>query len=872
MRSGRAPAGKKSSHTVWQRLFSAVALLFFLSTSRAVTVTGFSPASGQPGNLISITGSGFSGATSVGFNNADPVLAGFSVQSDSQLTAVVPLGATSGPLTVNGIASSASFTVAPTITSFSPTSGGAGSQVSIIGNNFIFGHTTVTFSGVAAPVNGTVTSGSVVVATVPSGAVTGPLTVTTTAGSAASTSNFFASSTPLITSFDPVAGLPGTNVTIYGGNFFGTPTVKFNGSSGTAASSVSVTSTAELIATIPNGAPTGPIYVSTSYGSVTSSSNFFTGTGPIVTSFGPTIGRYGTIVTNYGYNLSTVTTATVNGGRQAITGYGAGYLEIEITNPSGTGPITLTSSTGSFTTSSNFSSATGPVIGGFSPTIGGPGIYVVLSGVGFTGATSVKFNGASATFTVTSDSEIVATVPASVSTGAISVSSSAGSFTTSSNFTATTAAPFITGFSPSNGVPGTTVTINGINFTNISSVKFNGVAASYTPPTSTTALYATVPITATSGLVTVTSSSGTGTSSSLFYGQPWITSSTGSNIVNGTLVIDGSNLTNASAVAVGGVNYTHFTNSPTQIVAIVPSNAVTGTISVTAPGGLFLSSNSFVVLPKIYSFSPTIGPAGTVVTIGGTSLFDVTSVQFNGLAATPYNVTTNQLQATVPSGARPGPITVVTPGGNDVSTNIFTATYASTVDIYKSVTPIIATPGSNVTYTILVTNLGPSDVTAVSVSDPMPAGFTFGSATTTIGTTSFTNGTLTANVGILLTNTGATITVKGTATSPGGLTNFATLSFAEGNTINGVNNAAAAVYFVTAAQKTLSVTNSTNPGSYQVTWPVSGAPFTVQVSTNLAKTNGWQNVTNAPFVTNGLNVYTNPTPAPASEFFRLQGP
>ena len=226
-------------------------------------------------------------------------------------------------------------------------------------------------------------------------------------------------------------------------------------------------------------------------------------------------------------------------------------------------------------------------------------------------------------------------------------------------------------YSPTNGVRGAVITINGGNFTNLSSpaVQFNGVTATYTTPTSTTTLYATVPATASTGPISVKNGSGTGSSSTQFYLQPWITSNSASGIVNTSLTIVGRNLTNASAVQVDGVNYT-FTNSPTRIVALIPSNAMTGPITVTTPGGIFISTNSFVVLPKIYGFSPTIGPAGTIVTITGTSLFDVTNVQFNGTNATPFNVMTNQLQVAVPVGATPGPITVVIPGGSGMSARI----------------------------------------------------------------------------------------------------------------------------------------------------------------------------------------------------------
>jgi hypothetical protein len=129
-----------------------------------------------------------------------------------------------------------------------------------------------------------------------------------------------------------------------------------------------------------------------------------------------------------------------------------------------------------------------------------------------------------------------------------------------------------------------------------------------------------------------------------------------------------------------------------------------------------------------------------------------------------------------------------------------------------------------------------------------------------------------ASLGILASNTSATITVKGTSASPGALTNSANLGFAEGNTVNGTNYASAIAYFITAAQRTLSIAASTNSGELLVTWPVSAVNFTLQVSTNLTAGEGWQNLTNNTIVTNGLNEYSNSLPSPAAEFFRLQVP
>ena len=51
------------------------------------------------------------------------------------------------------------------------------------------------------------------------------------------------------------------------------------------------------------------------------------------------------------------------------------------------------------------------------------------------------------------------------------------------------------------------------------------------------------------------------------------------------------------------------------------------------------------------------------------------------------------------------------------------------VAIVKSVTPTTTPPGKNVTYTLLVTNNGPSTAKDVKVADPLPAGMTFVSVT-----------------------------------------------------------------------------------------------------------------------------------------------
>ncbi|MEI6624106.1 MAG: IPT/TIG domain-containing protein, partial [Actinomycetes bacterium] len=78
--------------------------------------------------------------------------------------------------------------------------------------------------------------------------------------------------------------------------------------------------------------------------------------------------------------------------------------------------------------------------------------------------------------------------------------------------------------------------------------------------------------------------------------------------------------------------------------------------------------------PGITEFSPTSGPAKTVVTITGTAFTGSTAVTFNGIPAAFTVVSDTSISATVPSGNASGTISVPTPAGSDASSSSFTRT------------------------------------------------------------------------------------------------------------------------------------------------------------------------------------------------------
>jgi len=146
-------------------------------------------------------------------------------------------------------------------------SGKVGKTVEILGQGFK-GTTGVSFAGTAALTFDAVTS-TYLTATVPAGAETGPVTVTTPGGPLVSSKNFRV--TPQITSFNPPSGPVGTSVTITGVSLTQTSKITFGG---VAATSFTVNSDTQVTSTVPTGTVTGKVGITTAGGTATSASNF----------------------------------------------------------------------------------------------------------------------------------------------------------------------------------------------------------------------------------------------------------------------------------------------------------------------------------------------------------------------------------------------------------------------------------------------------------------------------------------------------------------------------------------------------------------------------------------------------------------------
>lgn len=163
----------------------------------------------------------------------------------------------------------------------------------------------------------------------------------------------------------------------------------------------------------------------------------------------------------------------------------------------------------------------------FTPNAGLVGSTVTIFGTGFSANpidNQVAINGQSATVTSATTTQLSVTVP-SVTSGPITVSTPSGSASTDPvNFTVLTTGgpPAISGFTPVIGVAGTAVTINGANFdTTLANdrVAFN---IQYAPASSATVSSVSVNVVAaaTSGKITVSTPAGRAVSADDFFIPP----------------------------------------------------------------------------------------------------------------------------------------------------------------------------------------------------------------------------------------------------------------------------------------------------------------------------------------------------------------
>ncbi|HWI22461.1 MAG TPA: DUF11 domain-containing protein [Baekduia sp.] len=152
-----------------------------------------------------------------------------------------------------------------------------------------------------------------------------------------------------------------------------------------------------------------------------------------------------------------------------------------------------------------------------------------------------------------------------------------------------------------------------------------------------------------------------------------------------------------------------------DIAATSPEGSTLATAS-TGPGNS-ATTGELTVLPRsggsAYTLSEAVTPGS------GTRASDYSR---------SWSCTNNGVSdPSLPAGS--GPSVAVSPAaGDDVQCTVTNTQLSADLAVAKTVAPSPATPGANAVYTLRVTNSGPSRATNLRVSDPLPSGLSFVSA------------------------------------------------------------------------------------------------------------------------------------------------
>lgn len=229
------------------------------------------------------------------------------------------------------------------------------------------------------------------------------------------------------------------------------------------------------------------------------------------------------------------------------------------------------------------------------PSTGSPGTPVTITGTNLTGATVRFFNNITATDIVATANQITCKVPAGATTGAVSIikngiTVSAGSFTVN-NFSAT-------GFSPSNGMVGTVVTVNGVDMVG-ATATLNGVSQTISSNTGTSFQF-TIQAGATTG--------------------PVVVSKGGTDVNLGNFTVDpfpSLNITSNTTISAG--TYTDITVSNNATATVSSSITVNGNITlnegttlavtslVNGPGNLVVNGCATLSVTQALENSTSVG-------------------------------------------------------------------------------------------------------------------------------------------------------------------------------------------------------------------------------------------------------------------------
>ncbi|GAB4195325.1 MAG: hypothetical protein OHK0013_01430 [Sandaracinaceae bacterium] len=449
-----------------------------LASVPAPIIAGFTPISGAAGSEVRIQGENFSPRITDNVVTLGGVAVVVRHATPTELTVIVPSGATSGPFTVRvagagEATSSTQFVVGSgtQITAFEPRVASPGARLTLTGTGFATRATSNRVFLENVPLRVISATATQLVVELPANASTGRLLVDVRGGGRAyATDTLTVLPAPTIVALEPASGVVGAQIRIRGTGF-GSDIRVVQVAIGALPLTLRAVSPTEITVQIPEGAVSGPISISVAGLPAVTSATPFTVLVPVaVTGLEPISGPVGTEVTIRGQGFSTnladnrVTLANVECPVLAAT-----PTELRVRIPqSGSGPLVVTVlNAGSARTTQPFVITTPPFIARVEPAAATVGSLVRIVGTSFgtnSAVVEVALAGRRMEIRSITDTQIEAVVPPNATSGRITVSVRLqGTGTSPTDFTVLTEFA-VTALEPVSAYPGQSVTVRGGGF------------------------------------------------------------------------------------------------------------------------------------------------------------------------------------------------------------------------------------------------------------------------------------------------------------------------------------------------------------------------------------------------------------------------
>ncbi|MVM38647.1 cell shape determination protein CcmA [Spirosoma sp. HMF3257] len=534
-------------------------------------------------------------------------------------------------------------------------------------------------------------------------------------------------SPPELTGLSAKQAFIGDNLTLTGYQFGPDPTVTFGIATSAVTAPISSHDDNTIQLKVPLIAP-GPTQIRVRTDEGTSDPLPFDAKQPVpaLAAVEPSNGLPGSIVVLTGTYLNQIKRIRFDDVLAEIKDSSAQKLTIVVPSKLPHGPVALAVETTGGTVTSKFIVAGTPKITTISPLKAKPGTELVIQGQNLIdGIVSINGLPTDKALTTVKDTEIRTTIPATATSGLVTVTVFETLVATSTDTLKLIQPPFITNLLALDGIAGDKLLVNGRNLRDITGMTVGNVSATFRI-VSDTQLEVTIPALPSSGSVQISASSiggnTTATDPFFFYLPPSTLVVTPTRQLRGrTLTVSGKNLYRITTVTISGLTVPITSrNEGVDLLIGIPDNAVSGSIVVTSRAGTASVPLVVVQPPVVTDILPAKARPGERIVVRGDFLLNA---QFFFSGSTTQAADGGKNEDTerwllVSTDAQSGPLRVVNAAGEIMTPMFFAPIRLVTITDFL---PKTAKIGDEIT----ITGQNLSTVTAVRFNGGTSAPATF---------------------------------------------------------------------------------------------------------------------------------------------------